>query len=267
MAYLDKVSALEPVKAYKKATWDQLKIQSGDRILDVGCGTGEDVIALARQIPRPGKIVGIDRDLVMIAEAWRRVSGQSLPVEFKVADIHNLEFGDSSFDACRSDRVFQHLEDPAQALSEMVRVVRQGGRIVISDPDWSTLVIDGAEPKITRKIVCFICDSQIRNSDMGRKLRSLFHVARLKNIFTAAGTILLTDFRIADQVWSLNKNAADALAAGVISEQEYSLWLKGIAAAVESGNFLGACTGFTASGTKAQVTDQEITKGEHHELG
>jgi hypothetical protein len=54
----------------------------------------------------------------------------------------------------------------------------------------------------------------------------------------------------ADLVWSLNRNAADAFAAGAITEHEYYLWLKEIAAASENGSFLGACTGFTASGTK-----------------
>ena len=44
----------------------------------------------------------------------------------------------------------------------MMRVLHPGGRIVISDPDWATLVIDGPDPKVTRKIVAFICDVQIR---------------------------------------------------------------------------------------------------------
>jgi ubiquinone/menaquinone biosynthesis C-methylase UbiE len=251
VAYLDKVSTLEPVKAYKRTTWELLKVQPGECILDVGCGTGEDAIAFARYMPRASKVVGIDRDLVMIAEAWRRVAGHTLPVEFKVADIHNLDFADNSFHGCRSDRVFQHLEDPACALSEMMRVLHPGGRIVISDPDWATLVIDGPDPKVTRKIVAFICDVQIRNSDMGRKLRSLFQRMKLKNIMASAGAVLITNFPLADQVWSLQKNAAEALTAGAITEQEHTEWRRAVSHTTESNNFLGACTGFIVSAVKA----------------
>ena len=251
VAYLDKVSTLEPVKAYKRTTWELLKVQPGECILDVGCGTGEDAIAFARYMPRASKVVGIDRDLVMIAEAWRRVAGHTLPVEFKVADIHNLDFADNSFHGCRSDRVFQHLEDPARALSEMMRVLHPGGRIVISDPDWATLVIDGPDPKVTRKIVAFICDVQIRNSDMGRKLRSLFQRMKLKNIMASAGAVLITNFPLADQVWSLQKNAGEALSAGAITEQEHTEWMRAVSHTTESNNFLGACTGFIVSGVKA----------------
>jgi ubiquinone/menaquinone biosynthesis C-methylase UbiE len=252
VAYLDKVSALEPVKAYKKSTFEMLKPQPGECLLDVGCGTGDDVLALARMVPRAGRVVGIDRDLNMIAEAWRRAAEESLPVEFKVGDVHKLEFPDGSFSACRSDRVFQHLESPEQALAEIVRTLKPGGRVVISDPDWATLVVDAAAPKTTRKIVQFICEVQIRNSDMGRRLRSLFRLTGLKDIRVSAGTIMIIDLRLANQVWSLEKNAADARAASVISESECNDWLHAISAAAENDNFLGACTGFMACGVKKE---------------
>jgi ubiquinone/menaquinone biosynthesis C-methylase UbiE len=56
-----------------------------------------------------------------------------------------LEFPDSSFDGVRSDRTLQHVEDPERALTELVRVVKRGRRVVVMDPDWETLALDAID--------------------------------------------------------------------------------------------------------------------------
>ena len=58
------------------------------------------------------------------------------------ANATELPFPDASFDASRSERMFQHLKDPDAVFGEMVRVTKPGGRIVVLDPDWGTASID-----------------------------------------------------------------------------------------------------------------------------
>jgi ubiquinone/menaquinone biosynthesis C-methylase UbiE len=101
-------------------------------VLDVGCWAGDGLRSLAEFVGATGRVVGVDTSKAMLAEARARTEG--LAVECRVGDAHRLEFATDTFDACRADRVFQHLERPREALAELVRVTRPGGWIVVMDP-------------------------------------------------------------------------------------------------------------------------------------
>lgn len=122
---------------------DELGLSPGARVLEVGCGTGDDARLLAALVGQDGRIVGIDASEAMIGVAQERSSDSSLPVEFALGDVRALKFPDSAFDACRCERVLMHVDgDPPRGIEEMVRVTRPGGRIVILDLDWDTLLLD-----------------------------------------------------------------------------------------------------------------------------
>src|SRR5262245_41637369 len=110
--YLDNASALEFFKSYKQKTFAALQLEEGSHVLDVGCGTGEDVQTRAQIVGPTGRVVGVDNSETMVAEARKRAEGSDLCVDYRPGDVYNLEFSDNSFDACRADRVFQHLDDP-----------------------------------------------------------------------------------------------------------------------------------------------------------
>src|SRR3712207_6612707 len=96
--------------AQYRAVFDALELKAGDAVLDVGCGTGGGVRALATRFPDVGRAVGIDKSETMIAEARARTGAAGAgapPVEFQVADAHLLPFPDGSFDATFSLRVFE----------------------------------------------------------------------------------------------------------------------------------------------------------------
>ena len=110
----------------KRDSYDLLGATPGHRILEVGCGLGDDAAALARRVAPGGSVVAVDGSQAMVDAAQKRhadVAGLS----FELADATQLQFHDASFDACRIDRVLQHIAEPAGAIVEMVRVLRPDG--------------------------------------------------------------------------------------------------------------------------------------------
>ncbi len=247
--YLDAFNAMETVRAWKERSFGLLAVEPGHHLLDVGCGLGGDAIALAERVGVGGRVVGVDNSEQLIAEAQQRVAGSSLPVAFRVGDIYGMEYADGSFDGCRADRVFQHLDRPADALNELIRVTKPGGRIVVGDPDWETLIFDAPQTAVTRTILNFVCDSH-RNAWMGRQLYAQFQVAGLADVAVAADTLLFTDYGLADLTVALGTRVQQARAAEVITNHEAAEWLDALAAAASAGRFFAAMTCFTVSGRK-----------------
>jgi len=132
--YVRRVDAINGTsfwQAIKRRARDLLDVRHGARILDLGCGTGDEALELARLVGSAGRVVGVDRSQTMVAEARRRAAGKYLPVEYRLSDAQCLDFPDEWFDGCRCERVLQHLDDPRQAVAELVRVVRPDGRVVV----------------------------------------------------------------------------------------------------------------------------------------
>lgn len=109
------------------------RIQPGDRVLDVGCGTGTLAMEVAPLVGATGSVAGIDPGSQQIARARSKVA--RLPIDFRVGVIEHLPFPDQTFDVVFSTLMMHHL--PAslkhQGLAEIARVLKPGGRLVIAD--------------------------------------------------------------------------------------------------------------------------------------
>ena len=108
--------------------------RTGDRILDVGCGTGYFVRMLAEIAGPPGSVVGVDAAPEMIAHASSR-SRSAANVSFEVGSAGALSFPDSSFDVVVSSLTMHHVAPAEQlaAVQEMRRVLRPGGTLLIAE--------------------------------------------------------------------------------------------------------------------------------------
>lgn len=116
--YLEIVTPLLDVM--KRKIIDMLRLRPGASAFDVGCGLGRDTEVILDEVGSAGRVVGIDAAKELIATAIERTRATAPRREFRVGDALALEFPDSTFDACRADRVLQHLQDPGRRLVQLL---------------------------------------------------------------------------------------------------------------------------------------------------
>lgn len=246
--FMDVANAQADRRRFKAIIAEQLSLSAGDRVLDVGCGTGDDVRALASLVGPDGQVIGIDASETMINVARERSQASLLPVEFAVDDAAKLDFSDKTFDACRCEAVLMHLEgDPACAIAEMARVTRGGGRVVISDFHWDALVIDHPDRQLTRTIVHIACDA-IRHGWIGSQLPRLMADAGLVAVRLEGYAL-----RVLPQVMHhvLHGPLTQAQQQGHLDQADVAEWWRPLDGAEARGQFLATIRTFIVAGTMA----------------
>jgi SAM-dependent methyltransferase len=219
-AYLDAVTRL--LSDLKRRTYEDLRLEPGDAVPDVGCGPGTDTIQLAALVGPSGRVVGVDHDAEMVAEAERRASeaGVAEWVTHERAIATALPYPADSFDASRSERLFEHLADPAACLVEMTRVTRPGGWVVVLDSDWGSLSIGSAEVDAERRFARFLADNLAENGYSGRRLRGLFNRQGLADLSVGVYGVPFTEYAAARGAMLFDQYEQRATAAGAVTSEE-----------------------------------------------
>jgi ubiquinone/menaquinone biosynthesis C-methylase UbiE len=245
--FLDEANKQAGAIAWKSLILDGLRLQAGMKVLDVGCGIGTDAFQLVAWVGPGGMVTGVDFSESLIAEAVRRAAGRGLHITFEVGDAQALRFSDNSFDAVRTERMLMHVPDPSRALTEMARVLKPGGRMVVHDFDWESQFCDSPFKETTRKIALSFCDG-MKNGWIGRCLPRLFREIGMTDISVSLRTITVT-YEFLQLL--LGGHVARAVAAGLLSEQEADLWWTHLAKANAEGVFVYGFTAFIVAGVKA----------------
>jgi SAM-dependent methyltransferase len=247
ITYLDQ--AADHFRPLKVSTHLLLRLRPGERILDVGCGCGDDLRELATLVTPNGCAVGIDSSQSMIDEARQRNAGCELPLQFELGDAAHLRWHSDYFDACRADRVFQHLPDPERALNEMLRVLKPGGRVLIVDRDWGMVAVDASDVETTRVVLNRAC-AGIRNGWMGRGLGGLFKRAGVINAEVQTKSISINSFAVADTLLDLRVVLDHAIAEKLVSQEVAAKWLDDLLDRDAANRFFATLTLYLACGSK-----------------
>ncbi len=121
--------------AMRKETVALAQPAAGEKVLDVGCGTGTLAIALKAKVGPGGEVVGIDAAPEMIAVARDKAAKRGADIDFRIGLIEEIPFPDDSFDLVLSSYMLHHLPDDIKrkGLGEIRRVLKPGGRFLVVD--------------------------------------------------------------------------------------------------------------------------------------
>jgi ubiquinone/menaquinone biosynthesis C-methylase UbiE len=128
---------------------DKLGVEPGDEVLDVGCGPGKPAVQLARATGARVLGISISTEDVRLATARAEAEGVADQVRFRHADALSLPFPAESFDAVLALESIVHIQERARVLEQIARVLRPGGRVVLTD--FVTLRPEGQESEVDRR--------------------------------------------------------------------------------------------------------------------
>jgi demethylmenaquinone methyltransferase/2-methoxy-6-polyprenyl-1,4-benzoquinol methylase len=116
---------------WRKRTVKVSGAKPGSSVLDCATGTGDLALEFKRTVGPTGKVLGTDFNADMLSHAPAKATSKGLAVDFEVADAMHLPYADATFDVASISFGIRNVDDPKTALSEMARVVKPGGRIVV----------------------------------------------------------------------------------------------------------------------------------------
>lgn len=236
---LDAAEATPDATALRERSYQLLRPRPGATIIDVGCGAGRAVADLAQ---RGVRAIGVDPDPTMLATARSRFPG----IDVRAADATSLPLDDGQVHGYRADKVYHVLPEPAAALAEARRVLAPGGRIVLVGQDWDTIVIDSAQPDLTRRIVHARADT-IPHPRIARAYRTLLLDTGFHDVEVEVHTAIFTDAAIRPL---LTGHADVARQRGAISAEEAAAWVGEQTRRAASDRLLVAVPMFLAAATR-----------------
>jgi SAM-dependent methyltransferase len=226
-------------------------VRRGQRVLEVGCGTGVVMRDLAPMVGRGGEIVGVDPSRSVLAAARRlcRPAGQRARITLRHGAGTDLDFANDRFDVSLAITVILHVADPASVVREMARVTRPGGRVGLQDQDFGMLGVTHPDRELTDHILDGVIRHLYDEPYSGRRLPGLLREARLGRVR------LLTDFfqDTTLEPWTktfLERRAAYAVEFGLVDAATAQKWLDGFTALVAAGSFVLTMTYYGAVAVK-----------------
>lgn len=231
VSFLDRMAV---VRASTKATlMELLEIRAGQRILDVGCGAGHDLVAIAEAGGRP---IGVDPSRWMLD-----VSARRCPTAWLVqADGASLPIADATLDGCRIDRVLVHVDDPASVLAEVGRVLRPDARVALFEPSPATLTVEGTTAPAAAALARSL---RYRQPLAGQRLGKWLRDTGFSSVSTRPETRLFND--IEDLTESMNIDAVwqHAIDADLITPVEVRKWYGEMGRRSADGAFVASMLG------------------------
>lgn len=248
VARLDAMHQLSTFRDYKQETFSLLDLVAGNAVADVGCGTGEDVRSLARLVGPGGQGVGFDLSEAMLEQARER-HADITAASFRHASAQALPADDATFDGIRADRVLIHVPDPVATIQDMLRVLKPGGRIVVSEPDMPGCWVASDNQSITSAVMQHIAES-CASPYLARDLWTMFRDAGLDDVNLVVRAMSVHDPVSVATILDFGSVLGHMQRTGKLSSEQGAAWMEEFRERGRAGRFAAGVSIFVVSATK-----------------
>jgi len=232
----------------RRITLDALALADGERVLDAGVGTGHMAFDMAQATSGHNNIVGVDISEDMLDTCRDRCA--DLPnVSFEMADLYDLPFDEEIFDVVLSVQVFEYLEDVQKALLELHRVLKPGGRLVLRDADWGTLIWESGNPDRMAHILN-IWDQHLADPFLPRTLVSQLNNAGFVDCAVRSFVTVETEYNANQTSYYIARFVAPYAISQGADEREVADWLADLDAQAAAGRYFYNLNSYIFSATK-----------------
>ena len=198
--------------------------QPAETILDVGCGTGVNVLAISKLVGPSGKVVGIDNSEAMLAVARAKASAEN--IEYRLMAVEEMDFAENSFDGVVCTQVLGYVADAVSVIRALLRVVKPRGRVFIAETDWDTLAYSIPDKELQRKVTLSFTDHH-GDGWVGRRLYAMCQQAGANAIEIHPYVIHNAEYSIRKYGGPLSYVIRDyLLRSKKCTEEEVKRWLK-----------------------------------------
>ena len=248
-AILERAYAGDDFRERRRASFAAVAARPGERILDIGCGTGMLTLDLALSVGPSGEVIGVDPSADMLSQARDRLTGFE-NVRLDTGTAGQLPVTDAELDAAVSLQVFEYLDDPRAGAKEAARALRSGGRLVIGDMHFGTLSWFSEVPDRMARM-CAAWDRHVVDSALPVRLPSVLRSVGLEVTAVTPLTFVDTTLRpdgIARMMLILMERYA--VSNGHVSESEARDWVEEQEALARDGRFFFTLTHFVVTARK-----------------
>ncbi|MFJ7209850.1 methyltransferase domain-containing protein [Streptomyces sp. NPDC098789] len=240
---LNEIATSTGIKRLRAWALHELRIRHGETVVDVGSGNGSYTRRLASCAGPTGRTIGVELNDGLRRIAVQRANETGSKAEFTKGDALALPFRPASVDVVWCERVLQHLDEPDHAVKEISRVLSPGGRAVLIDTDWATLVISPGDPD-TVTALARSAAKYMANPYSGRKLPGQLTRAGLEVVDMSSQATMRTH---RDVRWdSLRKHAERAVELGLATTTEIDELINELVRATTEGTLHCSVTMFAA---------------------
>ncbi|MBD3402871.1 methyltransferase domain-containing protein [candidate division GN15 bacterium] len=229
------------------AAFAHLELAADQTVLDVGCGTGDMLALIARQVGS-GRAVGIEVSQVMVDEARKRHADVAANLEFAPMDARDLSFPDNEFDRVLATQLLVHVPEPERAFREMCRVVKPGGKVVLADIDWDGITLGCSNRELGRRFARLFCDG-LQNGTVVHEYTGWFKEAGFTGMQILPQPILMNDWSMLRQ-WMVEPSLRQFVADKTFSEREAESLMHDLVERERLGKTFCGATLYTVLATK-----------------